>query len=129
LAISAKEMGLEINTNKTKLLVQSRRANKQIYITIVMEETIESVKDFVCLVSNQSTNAVRRMRSEEDFVRHCNPSWYLEEYSQIKIRLYKTVTRSGSWTLAEKSESILDAAENITGKNIWPFERKQCIEN
>jgi hypothetical protein len=31
LAITAKEMGLEINTDKTKLLIQSRKADKQIH--------------------------------------------------------------------------------------------------
>jgi hypothetical protein len=36
LAIAAKEMGLEINTDKTKLLIQSRRADEQILIITLM---------------------------------------------------------------------------------------------
>jgi sorting nexin-29 len=36
LAIAAKEMGLGINTNKTKLLIQSRRADKQIHSITLM---------------------------------------------------------------------------------------------
>jgi hypothetical protein len=56
LAIAAKEMGLEINTNKTKLLIQSRRADEQIYSITLMGETIEAVKDFVYLGSNLNAN-------------------------------------------------------------------------
>jgi sorting nexin-29 len=57
LAIPAKEMCLEINTNKTKLLIQSRRADKQIHTITLMGEMIEAVKDFVYLGSNLSANA------------------------------------------------------------------------
>jgi hypothetical protein len=57
LAIAAKQMGLEIDTNKTKFLIQSRRADEQIHNIASMGETIEAVKDFVYMGSNQSTNA------------------------------------------------------------------------
>jgi hypothetical protein len=57
LAIATKEMGLEINTNKTKLLTQSRRADKQTHSITLMGKTIEAVKDFVYLRSNLSANA------------------------------------------------------------------------
>jgi hypothetical protein len=57
LPIAAKERSLEINTNKTKLLIQSQRANKPIYSITLMGETIVAVMDIVYLGSNQSTNA------------------------------------------------------------------------
>jgi sorting nexin-29 len=56
LAIAAKEMGLEINTNTTKLLIQSRRADKHIHSITLLGETIEAVEDFAYLGSDQSTN-------------------------------------------------------------------------
>jgi sorting nexin-29 len=64
LATAAKEMGLEINTNKTQLLIQIRRADKQIHSITLMGETIEAVKDFVYLGSNLSANG-----SEENDIR------------------------------------------------------------
>jgi sorting nexin-29 len=64
LAIEAKEMGLEINTNTTKLLIQSRKVDKQIHSITLMGETIEAVKDFVYLGSNLSANG-----SEENDIR------------------------------------------------------------
>jgi hypothetical protein len=40
LAVAVEEMGLEINTKKTKALIQSRMTNKQIHcITLVGEIT------------------------------------------------------------------------------------------
>jgi sorting nexin-29 len=56
LATAPKEMGPEINTNKTKLLIQSRRVDKQLHGITLMGETIEAVKDFVYLGSNLSAN-------------------------------------------------------------------------
>lgn len=38
LAIAVKEISLEINTNKTKLLIQSWRADKQIHKVTLMKE-------------------------------------------------------------------------------------------
>jgi hypothetical protein len=54
----------DINKNKTKLLIQSRRVDKQIYSITLRGETIEAVKDFVYLGSNLSANG-----SEENGVR------------------------------------------------------------
>jgi lipid A disaccharide synthetase len=64
LATAAKEMDLEINTNKTKLLIQSRRTDKQLHSITLMGETIEAVKNFVYLGSNLSANG-----SEENDIR------------------------------------------------------------
>jgi hypothetical protein len=50
-------MGLEINTNKTKSLVQSRGADKQIHSINVMEERIKGVKGSAYLRSHRSTNS------------------------------------------------------------------------
>jgi hypothetical protein len=72
-------MGLEINTNKTKLSIQSRRADKQIHSTTLMGETIEAVKDFVYLESNLSADAgeeneiQRRMVKQIECTLHCYP--------------------------------------------------------
>jgi hypothetical protein len=47
LAIRTKEIGLEININRTKLLIQSRRVDKQTHSITLMGETIEAVTDIV----------------------------------------------------------------------------------
>jgi hypothetical protein len=52
LVIGAKEMGLEIKANETKLLIQSRKADKQVHSITLMGETTEAVKDSVYLGSN-----------------------------------------------------------------------------
>jgi hypothetical protein len=48
LHIAAKETGLEVNTDKTKLSIQSRRTDKQIHSITLMREIKGAVKDFVC---------------------------------------------------------------------------------
>jgi sorting nexin-29 len=124
LAIAAKEMGSEIKKNKTKLLIQSQRADKQIHSITLMREMIEAVKDFVYLGPNLSANAgeeneIQRRTGQANRVyftllpimRSRVIQW------QTKIRLYKTVIRpilwyaSESWTLAKKSELALDTFE------------------
>jgi hypothetical protein len=124
LAIAAKEMGLEINTNKTKLLIQSRRADKQIHSITLMGETIEAVKEFVYLGSNLSANAGEENEIQRR-IGQANRVYFTllpimrsrVIHLQTKIRLYKMVIRlvlwyaSESWTLCKKSELALDAFE------------------
>jgi hypothetical protein len=115
LAIAAKEMGLQINIDKTKLLIQSRRADKQIHSITFMGETIEAVEDFVHLGSNLSANAgeeneIQRITGQANRVYYTLLLIMRSRviHRQTKIRLYKTVIRpvlwyaSGSWTLAKK---------------------------
>jgi hypothetical protein len=100
LATAAKEMGLEINTNKTKLLIQSRRADKQIHGKTLMRETIKAVKDFVYLGSNLSANGsedsdIRRRTGQANrvYVTLLPIMRTRVIHRQTKIRLYKTVIR------------------------------------
>jgi hypothetical protein len=104
LAIATKEMGLEINTNKTKLLIQSRRADKQINSITLMGETIEAVKDFVYLGSNLSVNAgeeneIQRRIGKENSVYFTLLLIMISKVinRQTKIRLYKTLIRPVLW--------------------------------
>jgi hypothetical protein len=124
LAIAAKDMGLEINTNKTKLLIQSRRADKQIHSITSTGETIEVVTDFVYLGSNLSADAGEENEIQRR-IGQANTVYFTllpimrsrVIHRQTKIRLYKTVIRpvlwyaSESWVLAKKSELALDAFE------------------
>jgi hypothetical protein len=67
-----------MNTNKTKLLIQNRRADKQIHSLALMEETVGNVKDICGEIKVQIP--ARRMKSKEELVKqiecifYCYPS-------------------------------------------------------
>jgi hypothetical protein len=97
-------MGLEINTNKTKLLIQSRRADKKMHSITLMGETTEAVKDFVYLGSNLSANGSEESDTRRRIGRANRVYFTLLRIMrtrvirrQTKIRLYKTVIRPVLW--------------------------------
>jgi hypothetical protein len=136
-------MGLEIDTNRTKLMIESRRADKQMYSITLMGKTIEVITDFGYLGSNQSTKS-REKNDIQRRVDQANTVYFSllvivgsrVIHRQTKIRLCRSVVRlviwyaSESWTLAKNSKSALNAFERKVPMNsIWSNERKHYMEN
>jgi hypothetical protein len=86
LAIRTKGIGLETNTYKTKLLIQSRREDKQIHSKTLMGGNNKGFYGLCTYIWGLIKVQIpaRRMRSKEGLIKqrecvfHCCPSWDLE---------------------------------------------------
>jgi endonuclease/exonuclease/phosphatase family metal-dependent hydrolase/ribosomal protein S28E/S33 len=121
---SAREVGLRINENKTKVMTQTRRNTPIRQNLTVADYNFENVENFVYLGTNISKDG----NETEEIKRRillANKTYYWilpiirnkDVHRNAKLRIYKSIIRpvlcygSETWTLTQASEKMINACE------------------
>lgn len=130
---ATRDIGLVVNENKTKLLVQSRRNSTQFEREITIDGyNFEAVSDFIYLGSNMSNSTdetievKRRMNNASKVLYSVMPILKSGSlHRNNKIRIYKSVIRpvltygGETWTLTARSANMLDNFERKILRKIY----------
>jgi len=128
---TAKEVGLIINVDKTKAVVQNRRLGKGGTLT-VEDHKVEVVRRFKYLgtVINDSNDEMEEIRTRILAANKAYSSLQTifrskQIHRNNKIRLYKTLTKpilcygNVTWTLTQTAERVLNTSERKILRRIY----------
>lgn len=128
----SRTVGLEINTNKTKMMTQSCRPHAQPTYIDIEGDRIEVVKEFIYLGSifqkegEDCQEIKRRIHLANKTYFSLLPIFKCKDiHRATKTRLYKTMIRTvlcygcESWTFNKKEELMVNAFERKILRRIW----------
>jgi hypothetical protein len=116
-----KTIGLEVNVNKTKMLIQTRRNQRQTREINMEGDGIEIVEDFICLGSKFHKDGedyheiTRRIKLVNKAYFSLSVFRSKDIHRANKIKIYKTLIRPvlyhgcGGWTLNKKEELAINS--------------------
>lgn len=133
LETAAIDIGLRVNEDKTKLMLQSRRQRRRIGQNITIEDhNFEVVNNFTYLGSN-ITNENEEVQEIHKRIAAANRTYFSllpimkskNVHRKTKIRLYKTLIRTvisyggEAWTMSSKTSEMLDIVERRMLRRIY----------